>query len=342
MSGHPSDPRASTAHDAVKRLSHSLHEINVDSHKVLEQLVVYMERLNDTPAERRRYVKPSVDEMIPELLEEARLHCSEIWKQVFTKPEGYQPPEFKDREMLRHSRRLLNFAAGYVEDLLVKSEQSELEEEQTQFAMQAVRLCEQFVSSLDLPYKEEYDYRHKDAPKWLRLLGQAERRMSELWLNRAKTNEAKAIAHTTTHKLPAKLEDCTWEQVEKLGFRRKALCSDRLHQEVYLPVEWTLERGEDNRGTLLDEQKRVRAEIVFAGDEGPSMKFIWRWHVVEQTSRNCRWFSILDRTCHPNRFHIDSQKIRTDEDPTSLRKAFDEQFEYHVQAYRNPIDWGTH
>jgi hypothetical protein len=325
MYGWPFPPPWNTQRDAGRdtssQLVHSLRELLVDNHKVLKGLVDYLERLKKTPDDQYSR-KPKKEELIPLLIEEGRSMCWDIWRDTYKQPVGYTPPEFKDREMLRHSRRLLNFAYQYVLDLLAQSEKHKTQGYQKDYAKQAVGMSERFVSSL-APENGLRHYRHPEAPKWERLLGQAERRMSDLWLARAHAHEADAKSRSTVHKLPLKIEGATWEQVEKLGFRRVKLCDDQLHQEVYLPFGWTRERIDDQRARLLDHKKRPRAEIDFAGAEGPSVKFVRRYQIVEMTDETQRWFRVVDHAFpeSANSWLSDTYKTALDKDPKWIRES---------------------
>jgi hypothetical protein len=271
---------------------HWLRETLVENHKVLEALVDYVERLHDNPPDQFG-AQARNPNFITEVIDDARGMCWEIWRDTYKQAAGFRPSEFKDRELLRHSRRLLNFAYRYIQDTLAKSEKQYYDRDKRQSAEAAIKICESFISSL-APTDGPRHYRHPEASKWLRLQAQCKRRMSELWLTSARKDESEAKSRSTVIKLPIEITNGTWEQIEKLGFRLVSLCDDQVHREVYLPVAWTIEYSADAKsGRIVDRYNRLRAEVNFS-PEAPTMQFVHRYRMVEVTEDGLRCFRIID------------------------------------------------
>ena len=330
--------RENNAGEYADQMRRWLRETLVDDHKVLQALVDYIERLQDNSDgedyERRQKGMPSREEFIPALIDEGRSLCGDVWEKTYKNLElNHVPSEFKERELLRQARRLTKLAHKYVEGLIEKSEKSKSFDDQKKIAEAAIEMSERFAGSLAT---WDSRYRHPEGPKWKKLLGQAKRRMSKVWLASAQADEAEGNSRSTSYKMPLQVEGGTWENAEEIGFRRGSVCTDGVHREVYLPLRWSLENDGNGQGRLIDSYKRKRADITLSGTTVESVKFIRRFELVEMVEDGKRWFRIVDHA-HENQSSYGYEwKIPVDADPARIKEDAEYKFS-RCESAGNPI-----
>ncbi len=92
--------------------------------------------------------------------------------------------------------------------------------------------------------------------------------------------------------LPKEVFYSSWEQLEKLGFKRTKNKRDGL-VETHLPIGWSYETNQTNGACLLDDKGRLRARIIIKRKRS-HLHVVHRYSVQEVVEENELHYAAFD------------------------------------------------